>query len=128
MGLQEGEAKRGRGRPRSRWLPDPDCKTQPCIALSSCEAEFVAMSMAMSDGKYVQELLREMGCPKIGVRMHCDSSSAIQSASRHGMGKLRHVAVRHLWIQEEIEGGRVEAVKEKGTENRADIGAKFLDG
>ena len=105
-----------------------NCKTQPRIALSSCEAEFVAMSMAMSDGKYVQELLREMGCLTLGVRMHCDSSSALQTASRHGMGKLRHVAVRHLWIQEEIESGRVAAVKVKGTENRADIGTKFLDG
>ena len=105
-----------------------NCKTQPRIALSSCEAEFVAMSHSMSDGKYVQELLREMGCLTLGVRMHCDSSSALQSASRHGMGKLRHVAVRHLWIQEELESGRVEAVKEKGTENGADIGTKLLDG
>ena len=104
-----------------------NCKTQPRIALSSCEAEFVAMSLAMGDGKYVQELLRELGLT-LGLRVHCDASSALQSASRPGMGRLRHIEVRHLWIQEEISSGRVVAVKEKGTENLADVGTKFLEG
>jgi hypothetical protein len=44
------------------------------------------------------------------------------------MGRLRHLAVRHLWGQEELESGRVVAIKVKGTENKADVGTKYLDG
>ena len=57
---------------------------------------------------------------------YTDSSAAKAMASRRGSGRIRHIEVRHLWLQEEVARGRVRVRKIKGTENPADVGTKFL--
>ena len=58
-------------------------RTQSHIALSSCEAEVVALSVATQEGEYVKTLLEELKVkPSLAVR--CDSSSARVLVMRKG--------------------------------------------
>ena len=43
------------------------------------------------------------------------------------MGRLRHVDVRFLWLQDKIKNGSFTIVKVPGAENPADLGTQFLN-
>ena len=55
-----------------------------------------------------------------------DSSAAIGVIGRKGNGKLRHVKVGMMWIQEKVEEGEIQIEKVLGTENPADLMTKYL--
>ena len=46
---------------------------------------------------------------------------------RSGLGKLRHVEVGHLWIQQAVRTKRIAVEKVLGAENVADLMTKYLD-
>ena len=56
-----------------------------------------------------------------------DSSAALGATKRKGNGKLRHVRVGFLWIQQTFGGGELDYQKVLGTENPADLMAKNLN-
>ena len=58
------------------------------------------------------------------VRVWVYSSSAKAMAERNGLGKVRHMDVRYLWLQEVRKRGDVKIMKIKGEENPADIMTK----
>ena len=55
-----------------------------------------------------------------------DSSAALGTVRRKGCGKLRHVRVGDLWIQEKQESGDLKYSKVNGEANPADVGTKYL--
>ena len=57
-----------------------------------------------------------------------DSSAAKGMASRKGLGKVRHVEVNQLWVQEKVGSGEVELRKVDGQSNLADALTKYIDG
>ena len=59
-------------------------------------------------------------------RLYVDSEAAIGVVSRRGNGRLRHVRVGMLWIQERVEDGIISVRKVLGTENPADAMTKYL--
>ena len=59
-------------------------------------------------------------------KIFTDSSAAIGTASRRGNGKMRHVRVGMLWIQEQVEEGSIGIQKVRGEENPADVLTKNL--
>ena len=69
-------------------------------------------------------MLDELGI-KCRVRLLCDSSAAIGIASRTGLGKLRHLEVRLLWLQELVRDKRLTLEKVDGKLNVADALTKF---
>ena len=73
---------------------------------------------------------RELGEEEcvMNVVLGTDSSAAKGFASRRGVGKMRHMQVRWLWLQEEVRKGSVRVFKVKGVENPADLMTKFLSG
>ena len=103
-------------------------RTQKSIALSSCEAELVAATIGAAEGillfstmkiklyvcllipqKFNRILIREVLKFVLNKEVHLDvrmdSSSAKQWLQRSGIGRLKHLAARSLWLQN--------AVKEK---------------
>ena len=55
-----------------------------------------------------------------------DSSSARQLASRQGIGRVKHLDAKVLWIQDQVREGHV-CLSQIGTQwNIADIGTKVL--
>ncbi|CAE7502814.1 RE1 [Symbiodinium sp. CCMP2456] len=75
--------------------------------------------------------VRNLGVEDFGMsidvpRLFCDSSAAIQVARRLGVGKMRHVDLGHLYIQELVKEKRVIVQKIKGTENPSNALTKHL--
>ena len=60
------------------------------------------------------------------MRIQVDANATIGTLHRRGLGKLRHVEVEELWLQQELSKKKVSVTKIKGTENTADIGTKPL--
>ena len=105
--------------------------TQKNITLSSAEAELVASVKVCGETIGLVQLAADWGLEKKG-KIHVDSSAAIGKAHRRGNGKLRHVKVGSLWIQELVEEEEILMRKVPGAENIADIltkhvGASLLD-
>ena len=102
--------------------------TQGAVALSSAEAEFYAMIEATLRTKGLRSLALEMGFNlKTGIiNLWTDSTAAKSFVSRRGLGKMRHVEIRDLWLQREVGEGRVRIFKVKGDENPADLMTKIL--
>ena len=57
---------------------------------------------------------------KAEVRLWTDSSAAKAIGNRRGLGKLRHVELKWLWVQDVVKEGRVKLKTVRGTENVAD--------
>jgi hypothetical protein len=99
--------------------------TQSTIALSSGQAEFYAIVEGASRGLGVEALMDDMGM-KGRVRIWSDSSAGRSISLRKGTGKMRHLQVKYLWLQDATFEKRVTVEKVKGTENPADVATKFL--
>ena len=56
-----------------------------------------------------------------------DSSAAKSFVNRRGLGRMRHLDIRDLWLQEEVEKGRLEVGKIRGDQNPADLMTKVLN-
>ena len=101
--------------------------TQLSIALSSGEAELVALVKATSETMGIVNMVKDLGGTKKGV-VYADSSAALSAADRKGSGKLRHINIRMLWIQEREQREDVELRKVRGEVNPADMNTKYLAG
>eukprot|EP00972_Heterocapsa_arctica_P097931 14449395-Heterocapsa_arctica.AAC.1 len=55
-----------------------------------------------------------------------DSSSAANSTKRRGLGRMRHMDIRELWLQDEVRAGAVKIEKIEGLKNVADMLTKAL--
>ncbi len=60
------------------------------------------------------------------VQLFTDSSAAKSFVSRRGLGKMKHLEIRDLWLQREVGLGKVTVNKVAGPRNPADLMTKFL--
>ncbi len=60
------------------------------------------------------------------VRVRTDSEAARSFVSRRGLGRMRHLEIRELWLHEEGAKGSVAVKRVKGVENPADLMTKVL--
>ena len=100
-------------------------RTQASVTLSSAEAELVAMVKVTAELIGVLHMLRDWG-DELRGRVYADSSAALAISNRRGSGKLRHIAIGLLWIQEKEKRDEVEFVKVEGRLNPADLMTKCL--
>ena len=99
--------------------------TQKSVTLSSGEAELVAAVKMSGELIGMCQLSYDWGV-EMGARLLVDSSAAIGVVNRKVNGRLSHVRVGMLWIQEKVEDGAVSVQKVLGTENPADLMTKNL--
>eukprot|EP00969_Alexandrium_andersonii_P196366 8675349-Alexandrium_andersonii.AAC.1 len=62
------------------------------------------MAKGASQAMGIQAILGDLGV-QLGIRAGTGSSAAKVIASREGLGKVRHVEVCHLWLQEKVQEG-----------------------
>ena len=108
-----------------RCLVKTSSNIQSTIALSSGESEYYALVKAAAVGLSLVALLRDWDI-KVQLRVSSDSSAAKGTASRLGLGKLRHVDTRYLWLQERIYCGHLKIQKIPGTANPSDVLTKTI--
>ena len=73
----------------------------------------------------MRSLLSDLG-KEVRVEMAADATAAIGMVRRQGLGKIRHLAVADLWVQQRISRGDLKIKKIHGRENPADLYTKVL--
>ena len=99
--------------------------TQATVALSSAEAELIALVKGAAEGLAMRSLLWDLGEDST-VRVRVDSSAAIGICKRTGVGRIRHLDTRLLWVQELVRSGALLVEKVPGEDNPADLMTKHL--
>ena len=99
--------------------------TQKRVTLSSAEAELAALVKASSEAIGILQMAQGLG-EEVAATVYVDSSAALSVTQRKGSGKMRHVRIGQLWVQEMAESEELTLKKIKGTENPADVGTKHL--
>ena len=102
-------------------------KGQSTIAPSSAEAELYAIVKTASESLGILSILHDWCIPKNGELM-ADASAALGVIGRTGLGKLRHIDMSYLWLQQECIKEKITMSKVLGTENPADMNTKGLNG
>ena len=101
---------------------------QAVVALSSGEAECYGLVKAASVALGIRCIGEDLGMRFLGkICIRADASAAIGIANRVGIGKVRHIEVNQLWLQEKVYEGKMEIVKVRSEENMADALTKALD-
>ena len=99
--------------------------TQNVVALSSGEAEYYGLVKGGAMGIGFKNMMSEMGVT-LGIRLKTDASAAKGIASRRGMGKVLHIEVNQLWLQDKVATGDIKVEKIDGVKNIADQLTKYV--
>ena len=101
---------------------------QPVVALSTSEAELMALCQVAKEVMWLQKMLTGMGIEvSFPVMLGEDNSGCIMTANNpNSKARLRHIRVQYHYVQELIEEGFVKIKHVPGTEMPADIFTKPL--
>ncbi|KAL0279164.1 UNVERIFIED_CONTAM: hypothetical protein PYX00_000774 [Menopon gallinae] len=106
-----------------------DSRKQKTVALSSTEAEFMALSDVLKEAKYLQKLLNELPIEEDfpSISLHCDNLGAIKLAQNPVFhARTKHVDIRCHFIREALENGTVSLQHISTEEMIADVLTKGL--
>ena len=101
--------------------------TQKVVTLSSGEAELAGVVKGVGEALGLQSYARDLGTD-YQIEVHADSSAAIGICRRSGIGKVRHLAVGQLWVQEKLRAKEFSLYKVLGLDNPADMLTKHISG
>ena len=65
---------------------------------------------------------------EFGIRINTDATAAKGISMRVGLGKLRHIDINQLWVQEKVKAGEISIIKVSTHENLADALTKHVNG
>ncbi len=103
-------------------------KKQPTVALSTMEAEYMALTNCTCKVIWLRALLTELGLPLDGpTQIKVDNQSEIKfSLNPMFHARSKHIDIRHLFIREQIASNEVDVQHCASEENLADIFTKSL--
>jgi len=102
-------------------------RTQTAQAQSSAEGELGGIHRGALQGLYAQNLWASLFDQILPISIGTDSDAGRALSTRRGVGRVRHLEVRQLYIQKLTNDGRVKVYRRPGSENEADIGTKPLE-
>lgn len=100
--------------------------SQGAVALSSGEAELGAINRAAAGGLQTREILACFGLD-LKLVIYSDSSAGRAMTQRRGAGKVRHLEVKDLWLQEKVRRQLLKVAAVRSEVNPADVGTKYLE-
>ncbi|GJV77649.1 hypothetical protein Tco_1509233 [Tanacetum coccineum] len=102
---------------------------QHVVALSTTEAEYMALTKAVKESIWLKGLLIELGVNLRSVVVNCNNQSAIH-LSRNAMfyERTKHINVRYHFIREIVESKEIEVAKIGTKDNAADAFTKVVPG
>jgi hypothetical protein len=103
-------------------------KQQSVIALSSCEAEYLATTHCARDVLWFRNLFAELGfAQESPTSIFCDNQGTIACThDPHAHSKMKHIAIREHFIRDCIVKRLVDVIYVSNKENIADIFTKPL--
>ena len=100
---------------------------QSTVALSTTEAEYMAITEEVKEAIWLQGLLDDLGVGQKQVTVFCDSYSAIHLEKNQVYhARMKHIDVRYHFVREIIEEGEVLLQKIKTDDNLADMLTKVV--
>lgn len=99
---------------------------QNTVAPSSGEAELSGICRGASKGIGLRSISKDLGID-FNLRVLTDATAAIGICRRRGLGRVRHLAVADLWVQDKMKSKEFELLKVAGKDNPADMVTKRLD-
>lgn len=104
------------------------CSRQSITAISSTEAEYVAMSTGIQQAMHLRMKLDEIGHKQDEpTSIWCDNQSAIFSAKNQDTtGKLKHVDIRLHFVRDYVQSGEVIVIHLSTKDQIADILTKAV--
>ena len=97
-------------------------RKQEARAHSSGEAECYAAASASSEAMLMREVLLFTGL-EVGTELLLDKAAARGTFRREGVGTVRRVSTKVLWLQQLVKRGVVSVGACSSVENRADLGS-----
>ena len=77
-------------------------RTQQTVSLSSAEAKLYALTTGIGEGMVAKHLLQELE-HEVNQMNHVDSQSAKAWASKRGLGRMKHVMLKYMFVQYVVE-------------------------
>ena len=102
-------------------------KRQAVVSLSTTEAEYMAATHARKEAVWLQILCLDIGFVQKGVRLDCDSQSAIflaKNPSYHT--KTKHIDVQYHFVRDMVEDKKLLLEKVDTVKNVADSLTKSI--
>ena len=108
-------------------------KKQSSVSLSTSEAEYIALSLAIQEGKWIHRLLCEIltvaGEAEPTLMIYEDNQSCIKMTKNPvNHGRAKHIDIKYHHIRDEVKRGEVTLEYCETTEMLADIMTKALHG
>ena len=100
--------------------------TQGYVTLSSAEAELNGITRGASTSLGLLAIAKDLGLTW-DLTLFTDASAAIGVCRRRGLGKIRHLAVADLWVQDRLRTGDFQIKKIPGAEHAADMLTKHVE-
>ena len=102
-------------------------RSQKCISLSSTEAEWYAASAGVCDAYYLQHIVEFVTGGRCSIlTLHTDSSAVRMLSLKFGVGRLRHIRGRMLWLQQKMSNQELSIKQVPTAYNIADLNTKGL--
>lgn len=100
---------------------------QSVVALSTTEAEYIAITKAVKEGIWLKGLLNDFGIEQGTATIKCDSQSVLHLAKHQVFHeRSKHIDVKLHFVRYEVNKGVVKMVKVSMKENAADMLTKTL--
>ena len=103
-------------------------RKQSTVALSTAEAEYVALSIAAQECVWLRRLLSELGDPPRGPTtiLEDNQSSIAMAKNPQFHGRAKHIDIKHHFVREQVSEGSIELQYCPSNEMFADILTKGL--
>ena len=101
-------------------------RQQKSIALSTCEAEIIALSEAAKDVVYLRKFKRGLGDPEPGPSTLATDSQSARDVSYNPQhhDRMKHVERRHFFVRDMVEKFEIEVPFVRTDDNLADFFTK----
>jgi Reverse transcriptase (RNA-dependent DNA polymerase) len=109
-------------------LVDWGSKLQRCVALSSCESELVAATIASTNVRWIQKLMSCLEPKENSIcLMRCDNQSTISIVKNPvSFAKSKHISMKYFYVRDLYGEGVVKIVYVRTDANLADLLTKAL--
>lgn len=105
-------------------------KRQETVALSSTEAEYIAISWAIREAIWLRNFIQELDnhiAETINIKVDNQSAMKLSEADNYNQ-RTKHIDIRYHHLRQQIENGIIQLVYVSTDENAADVLTKAVGG
>jgi len=103
-------------------------RKQSTVALSTIEAEYVALESYYSQILCIRQQLRDFGIEESCTKIRCDNTSAINLTRNPILhSRAKHIKIHHRFIRDHVQNGEINVQFIDSKNQFADIFTKSLE-